>query len=481
MPREGGGVLRPRMPLVSDPAVVAIMGISVAGCVSCWARRRSRQYPPPAADTPEQGVAEAEPELAPEPSSGAEPAPDAAAGAAGGASTEAAGLPGTVGERQAEPARVCCACAAVLPKGQGKRCSACKQVWFCGRECQKRAWPQHKDACRLAQGELQLEAGIASFQQGDIRAALRALETAAKTFAKAEHGRRHCEASLLVGECHKLLQNVVGADAAFETALATAADGIQKSEALSAKATLASARRDWGRAQELLQEALSLAQDASAEGEAGRKALRAEGVAHSNLGKCLSGQGKLEEAVGSFESALRCRRSSGAEPSELATCCTNLASALIMGSGDGPTLGGVAAPTAAEEGKPGEASSRERALSLYGEALELAEANGLKKLLQPLLTNLSNYLEDDDQPDSRAQAAKYRARLVRLMSDLGRTDLPSDCVICLEPLKVEERTEGQGRVAVLECLHFFHKECLERGMEQQQQGGGCPACRRAIF
>ena len=24
---------------------------------------------------------------------------------------------------------------------------------------------------------------------------------------------------------------------------------------------------------------------------------------------------------------------------------------------------------------------------------------------------------------------------------------------------------------VLECLHCFHKKCLERGMEQQQSGG----------
>jgi hypothetical protein len=27
-------------------------------------------------------------------------------------------------------------------------------------------------------------------------------------------------------------------------------------------------------------------------------------------------------------------------------------------------------------------------------------------------------------------------------------------------------------VVVLECLHCFHKKCLERGMEQQSVGGG---------
>ena len=120
-------------------------------------------------------------------------------------------------------------------------------------------------------------------------------------------------------------------------------------------------------------------------------------------------------------------------------------------------------------------------MSLYAEALELAQANDLKKLLQPLLTNLSNYHEEDDNPDSRAQAAKYRVQLVRLMSELGRTDSPKECVICLDSLSVDKPTEGQARVTVLECLHFFHKSCLERGMEQQHAGGGCPACRRTIF
>ena len=36
--------------------------------------------------------------------------------------------------------------------------------------------------------------------------------------------RRLEEASLLVGECHKLLQNVANAGAAFETALAVAVE-----------------------------------------------------------------------------------------------------------------------------------------------------------------------------------------------------------------------------------------------------------------
>ena len=461
-----------------EARLVVVMGISVAGCVGCWARRRRSPPGTPRDDTQWETT---EPEPEPEPA-----CVDATPESAPEAADTTVELPGSARERYAEPSRACCACAAKLPKGQGKRCSACKQVWFCGRDCQKAAWPQHKDVCHQTQAELQLEAGMGRFQQGDIRGALEKCEAAAAAFSKAPHGRRYCEASLLVGECHKLLQNVAKAGAAFETALAAAVDDIQKSEVLSAQATLASARHDWGKSQSLLQEALSLASLARGgpgESDAGqRQALRAQGVAHSNLGKCLSGQGKVAEAVQSFESALRCRRSSGSEPSEVATCCTNLASALIMRSGDAPTLGaGGTVPSGPGSGKPdGALADRERALSLYTEALNLAQANGLKKLLQPLLINLSNYHEEYDHPDSRAQAAKYRERLVRLMSELGRTDLPSECVICLDELNVEKLTQADERVTVLECLHFFHKACLERGMVQQHSGG-CPACRRTIF
>ena len=29
-----------------------------------------------------------------------------------------------------------------------KTCSRCKRVWYCGADCQKKAWPQHKPQCR---------------------------------------------------------------------------------------------------------------------------------------------------------------------------------------------------------------------------------------------------------------------------------------------------------------------------------------------
>ena len=28
-----------------------------------------------------------------------------------------------------------------------KRCSKCKSIWYCSRECQVSHWPEHKEGC----------------------------------------------------------------------------------------------------------------------------------------------------------------------------------------------------------------------------------------------------------------------------------------------------------------------------------------------
>jgi hypothetical protein len=30
-----------------------------------------------------------------------------------------------------------------------KRCSSCQTSWYCGRECQVKHWPKHKEPCKL--------------------------------------------------------------------------------------------------------------------------------------------------------------------------------------------------------------------------------------------------------------------------------------------------------------------------------------------
>ncbi len=42
------------------------------------------------------------------------------------------------------PPPVCAQCGGEATE----RCAGCRGVQYCGRECQKAAWPQHRDLCR---------------------------------------------------------------------------------------------------------------------------------------------------------------------------------------------------------------------------------------------------------------------------------------------------------------------------------------------
>ena len=48
-------------------------------------------------------------------------------------------------------AKECCVCQA---RSNTKKCSGCYSAWFCGLECQKKAWPEHKKECKV--GEVNL-------------------------------------------------------------------------------------------------------------------------------------------------------------------------------------------------------------------------------------------------------------------------------------------------------------------------------------
>jgi hypothetical protein len=103
-------------------------------------RQQQREAAPP------QQQAGAGPAAGPPGTGGAGGAPEAAAGSSSKASGQEAGA--------AAGPKVCAACGAAAADGVKLRvCSGCKSVHYCGPDCQKGDWKQHKGACRAAQGK----------------------------------------------------------------------------------------------------------------------------------------------------------------------------------------------------------------------------------------------------------------------------------------------------------------------------------------
>uniref|UniRef100_A0A6C0BNE7 MYND-type domain-containing protein n=1 Tax=viral metagenome TaxID=1070528 RepID=A0A6C0BNE7_9ZZZZ len=43
--------------------------------------------------------------------------------------------------------RLGCQCDQCGARPGRKCCSRCREVWYCDRDCQKYAWPKHRDVC----------------------------------------------------------------------------------------------------------------------------------------------------------------------------------------------------------------------------------------------------------------------------------------------------------------------------------------------
>ena len=43
-------------------------------------------------------------------------------------------------------ARECCVC---KERTKTKKCTGCYSAWFCGLDCQRKAWPDHKTQCKV--------------------------------------------------------------------------------------------------------------------------------------------------------------------------------------------------------------------------------------------------------------------------------------------------------------------------------------------
>lgn len=66
--------------------------------------------------------------------------------AAGQMGSQAAGAARAASSSSAGSSSSCSVCG----KTDAKLCSRCKKSYFCSQECQKRAWPQHKKACKAS-------------------------------------------------------------------------------------------------------------------------------------------------------------------------------------------------------------------------------------------------------------------------------------------------------------------------------------------
>jgi hypothetical protein len=50
-----------------------------------------------------------------------------------------------------------------------------------------------------------------------------------------------------------------------------------------------------------------------------------------------------------------------------------------------------------------------------------------------------------------------------------------ECVICLTPIS------GDTGVAILECRHSFHLQCVFTWFQEQEGNASCPCCRRVAI
>jgi hypothetical protein len=53
--------------------------------------------------------------------------------------------------------KLCAECNSPL-SGLPQRCSSCKVTYYCSKECQKKAWPRHKDSCKSSSSATKLTA-----------------------------------------------------------------------------------------------------------------------------------------------------------------------------------------------------------------------------------------------------------------------------------------------------------------------------------
>ncbi|CAK9156742.1 unnamed protein product [Ilex paraguariensis] len=97
---------------------------------------------------------------------------------------------------------------------------------------------------------------------------------------------------------------------------------------------------------------------------------------------------------------------------------------------------------------------------------------GLSDFLEPDVSFLENTTQRPENPPLSAILIREILPVVKFedLTDAGAGDLPESCAVCLYEFECGEEIRW-----LTNCKHIFHRACLDRWMDHDQQT--CPLCR----
>ena len=113
--------------------------------------------------------------------------------------------------------KLCAECRKPL-SGLPLRCSSCKVIYYCSKECQKNAWPAHKDQCKASAAGGAEAAGSNPSASADAQRNT-STEAASETAAEAEAGGTSMQAALEEVLAESAAGNANRLESLFETSV----------------------------------------------------------------------------------------------------------------------------------------------------------------------------------------------------------------------------------------------------------------------
>ncbi|GAX73840.1 hypothetical protein CEUSTIGMA_g1290.t1 [Chlamydomonas eustigma] len=414
--------------------------------------------------------------------------------------------------------KLCAECRKPL-SGLPQRCSNCKVTYYCSKDCQKRAWPKHKDSCKSISAkpatpegkeeapasavsrpvqngqtagpqsvqealahvleesaagksdklESMFETSVMLFLRADYRGAITQLHQVQELARSRGVPGVEAEVYKWLGHCWSKLMDVKRAEQYFtEGAEFALAKGLTKLQAdcLGGLGMLYRSQNEPNKAMLLLNKALELAD------QLGDLDLKASMLC--NMGSVLM-QVDQEQALIALQSAVALREQtieklhdSGERAGlatavmEHATAMVNLASALYV------------------------CKKLEDAKSCYERALEVFELVEDSDKVVKVLVNLANMceLQMKDKAGSRESAAQYRDRLITFLQSSGQRVPEDTCAVCLESLGMSKPSVEGKELIMLACMHCLHDECWNKHLTQvadEKKDVVCPTCRQPVI